>query len=131
MRIGLDTSVLVRLLVGEPREQARTAAEAILVAVDEGAEVTASELVVAEAYFALQSAYRLTKVDALGALGAFFEQSPVRSAAAAVLSTPNLATAKPGFVDRLIAVAYARDHDFVWTFERAARRLPKVRVLSA
>lgn len=129
MRIGLDTSVLVRLLVGEPRTQALAAATAISDARAAGAEVTASHLVVAEAYFALQSHYRLSKADSLAALRAFFDRGPVRFDAAAVLAVPNLSTAKPGFVDRLVAAGYGRDHDLIWTFERAGSRLPKVRVL--
>ncbi len=132
MRIGLDTTVLVRLLVGEPRDQTRVATAAILDAVGAGAELLASDLVVAGAYFALQHHYRLSKAQSLAVLRAFFAASPVRARIVeAVLATPNLAAAKPGFIDRLIAASYAASADSVWTFESAAGRLPKVRVLRA
>jgi len=48
-----------------------------------------------------------------------------------VLAVPNLATANPGFVDRLIHAEYAISTKEVLTFEKAAGRLPGVRVLTA
>jgi len=51
-------------------------------------------------------------------------------AAATVLTTPNLATAKPGFVDRLIHADTTRYAGELLTFETATGRLPGVRVLT-
>jgi len=49
-----------------------------------------------------------------------------------VVSTPRLAAAKPGFVDRVIHGNYlAAGMDEMVTFERAAAKLPAVRVLTA
>ena len=45
------------------------------------------------------------------------------------LSTPNLSTANPGFVDRLIHAEYRRYAGEMLTFEKAAGRLPGTRVL--
>jgi len=85
----------------------------------------------AETYFALQSFYQLTKADALQALGLFVQHSGVTVSvvAAALLQLPNLATARPGFVDRLIhGASHEAGHTLV-TFEKAARRLPSTLLL--
>ena len=46
-----------------------------------------------------------------------------------VLATDGLASAKPGFVDRLIHGAYTGNNNEMGTFEKAARKLKNVRVL--
>ena len=50
-------------------------------------------------------------------------------AAAQVLATEGLASAKPGFVDRLIHGAYTDAADGMVTFEKAGGKLKSVRVL--
>ena len=69
---------------------------------------------------------------ALAALSEFLNSGDVEAtgAAAEVLRTANLATAKPGFVDRLIHEAYADQHASLITFEKSAKKLPGVKVLS-
>ena len=52
--------------------------------------------------------------------------------APAVLETSDLATANPGFIDRVIHRNYlGSGADELVTFEKAAAKLPKVRVLNA
>ena len=80
----------------------------------------------AEAYLALQAFYQLPKKDALAALDLFARHSgvTVTPVARAVLAQPNLATAKPGFVDRLIhGTSHAAGQTLV-TFEKAAKNSP-------
>ena len=60
--IGLDTSVVVRLLVGEPQNIARATRRRLERAVEAGERVLVSDLVIAEAYFALQHHYGIPKV---------------------------------------------------------------------
>lgn len=131
MRTGLDTSVVLRLLTGEPHDQATRALDEFEKAVRGGDELLVSDLVVAEVYFALQHHYGVPKAEALALLAAFLGDHRVHSlgAAAAVLAEPRLATAKPGFVDRLIHAEYRHSATEVLTFEKAAGRLPGVRVL--
>ena len=50
-------------------------------------------------------------------------------AVAAVLAANGLASANPGFVDRLIHGAYADAADEMVTYEKAAGKLKSVRVL--
>ncbi len=128
---NLDTSVVVRLLVGEPVDQYREATRFLKEQLAAQAVVHVSDLVLAESYFALQSYYHLSKADALAALALFAEHSGVTvpPVALAVLAHPKLATAKPGFVDRLIhGNSHSAGHTLV-TFETGARRLPSTLVL--
>ena len=133
MRVGLDTSVILRLLTGEPAAQARSAWQAIVETQSAGGKAVVSDMVVSEAYFALQHHYAVPKGEALAQLRALFVSGDLVAAgcAAAVLATPGLAGAKPGFVDRMIHAEYVRDFDRMLTFEKAARKLPRTRLLQA
>jgi predicted nucleic acid-binding protein len=133
MRVGLDTSVLLRLLTGEPAPLAALAARRVEASLVAGDTVLVSDLVVSEAYFALQHHFGLSKAQAIGALRDFLRQSGVVAAGAAhdILATPNLAAAQPGLVDRLIHAEYAGVADEMLTFERSAARLPGAHVLRA
>jgi predicted nucleic acid-binding protein len=129
--VSLDTSVLIRLLVGEPQDQHLAAMNCLSEQLRQGAEVHVADLVLAEAYFALQSYYGIPKADALHALLLFVQHSGISfsPSAVSVLSTPNLATANPGFVDRLIhGASHSAGHTLV-TFEKAAKKLPSTKVL--
>lgn len=133
MKVGLDTSVVLRLLTGEPEVQARLALAEMRTLMGKGAAIHVSDLVVSETYFALQHHYGVPNAEALSILSRFLDESGVTSmgAAAIVLKTPHLATVNPGFVDRLIHAEYARCSGEALTFEKAAGRLPGVRVLTA
>jgi len=121
-----DTSVVMRLLARDPEDQYRRASAYLKEQLIAGISVLVPDLVLAEAYFALQAFYQLPKKDALAALDLFARHSgvTVTPVARAVLALPNLATAKPGFVDRLIhGASHAAGHTLV-TFEKAAKKLP-------
>ena len=132
MRVGLDTSVVLRLLVGEPAPLARAAWRAVADARATGGEAVVSDLVVSETYFALQHHYRVPKEEALKQLRALLDSGDLSSVgrAAEVLTTSRLAGAKPGFVDRMIHAGYVRDCEQMLTFETAARKLSRTRVLT-
>jgi predicted nucleic acid-binding protein len=129
MKVGLDTSVVLRLLTGEPEAQARRALAEVRGLTARGVSLLVSDLVASEVYFALQYHYAVPKAEALAR---FFEESGVHAlgTAATVLAARDLATANPGFVDRLIWAEYIRSAGEVLTFEKAAARLPSVRVLT-
>lgn len=132
MRVGLDTSVVLRLLIGEPARQADRAWSFIQQERSNRREIVVSDLVISEAYFALQYHYAVPKAVALQQLGRLVESVEIAAngCAAAVLRIPRLASAKPGFVDRLIHQGYLRDADRVATFELAAKKLPRSIVLN-
>lgn len=126
-----DTSVVMRLLVRDPEDQYRRASAYLKEQLTAGVSVLVPDLVLAEAYFALQAFYQLPKKEALAALDLFARHSgvTVTPVARAVLALPNLATAKPGFVDRLIhGGAQSAGHTLV-TFEKSAKKLPSTLLL--
>ena len=131
MKVGLDTSVLLRLLLGQPADQAARAVAFLDELSRQGHRPVVSDLVAAEAYFALQHHYDVSKQDALRGLRQLFAAGEIQplGAVAEVLATDGLASAKPGFVDRLIHGAYTAAADEMATFEKAAGKLKSVRVL--
>lgn len=131
MKLGLDTSVVLRLLLGQPEDQAGRAVAFLDKILQAGHRAVVSDLVVAEVYFALQHHYGVSKKDSLTGLRRLFADGEIEptGAAAKVLALEGLASAKPGFVDRLIHGAYGGAADEMVTFEKAAGRLKSVRVL--
>ena len=73
MTFGLDTSVVLRLLTGQPQELAERALARYQEGVAAGDRFCVSDVVAAEAYFALQQHYRKTKDVALTALNGLAE----------------------------------------------------------
>jgi predicted nucleic-acid-binding protein len=131
MNVGLDTSVVLRLLIGQPEIQAARAVAFLDELHRKKIVPIVSDLVVAEVYFALQHHYGIAKVEALNALRELFADGEIQStgAAASVLSQSGLHSAKPGFVDRLIHAGYIGETTSVATFEKAGAKLKGVRVL--
>lgn len=134
MKVGLDSSVVLRLLTGEPEDQATCALREMKRLLGQGDVLLISDLVVTEVYFALQHHYGVPKPEALELLSRILDEKGIQStgAAAGILRLPNLANAKPGFVDRLIHAGYAGNSAAETIFfEKSARRLPGMRVLKA
>lgn len=131
MKVGLDTSVLLRLLIGSPTSQTRTAVQFLDSLRRSGGKSCVSDLVVAETYFALQFHYGITKADAIAGLTALFATGEIIALGQAgqVLTQPSLASTRPGFVDRLIHAAYKESECKMATFEKAAGKLTAVIVL--
>lgn len=125
MAIGLDTSVVVRLLVGLPEAQAMAARRRLERAATENERVFVADLVVAEAYFALQHHYRVPKGQARTLLNRFLNAGVVQLDPAGAL--PALAiSGGAGLVDRLIHARYTSLGAVTVTFERQQGRLEGV-----
>jgi len=115
--IGLDTSIVVRLLIGHPENQARAARNRIEQAVQQGERVVVCDLVLAETYFALQHHYEVPKGEASSLLARFVDSGLVEvdpPDAARVLGGPRGA----GLVDRLIHVRHRELGAVTITFDR-------------
>jgi predicted nucleic acid-binding protein len=115
--IGLDTSVVLRLLVGVPEAQARTAQRRLERAVEQGESVIVCDLVIAEAYYALQFHYEVPKAEARSMLVRFVGSGVVTvepREAEEVLG----ATSGAGLVDRLIHARHRALGAVTLTFER-------------
>jgi len=132
MKYGADTSVLLRVLTGQPQPLAsvvRTRLESLWL---DGIVVDVCDLVVSETYFALQHSYRLSKEIALGAIAKLSVHPGFRLSrqVVAALQTPNLSKASPGFLDRVIHGTYAADEEsLMLTCEKDAKRLVHVEVI--
>lgn len=128
---GLDTSVVVRLLTGEPADQAMRAQRFLDDLFESGEKATISDLVLSEVYFALHYHYQVPKEEILESFRLMLNSNEIVATGAApdVLTTKNLATANPGFVDRLIHRGYLNNGTNMATFEKKSRRLTDVQVL--
>lgn len=131
MKVGLDTSVVLRLIVGQPENQTRVAVAFLDEIRRAGQQAVVDDLVVAEAYFAAQYHYGISKAAALATLHRMFQAGEIIATgqAARILSISGLASAKPGFVDRLIHASYTGSGETMASFEKAAGKLERVRVL--
>ena len=131
MSLGLDTSVTLRLLTGQPPSQAEAARALVASA---AAPVAISDLVVAETYFALRHHYAVPHAEAVRALHALLSDDRIRSSgiARAVLAgavAQGASKSQPGLLDRLIHADYARDDLQLVTFDRELARLGGARRL--
>lgn len=126
-KVGLDTSVVVRLLTGEPPDQAERAMQLLQDLSARGSKAIISDMVVAETYFALHAHYGIPKRQALRAIRDLLESGEIEPASGGcaldVLRQMERAEQKPGFVDRLIHAQYMRSAQSVASFESAFRKL--------
>lgn len=125
MSFGVDTSVLVRLLVGEPASLVALVRERLLAAFRSAEPVQASDVVIAEAYYALKYHYESDPAAIRAALFSMLTSGLVQpESGSAVLE---VLAAKPGgksgFVDRLIQSRYERAGLTTLTMDRAQSRL--------
>jgi predicted nucleic acid-binding protein len=122
--IGLDTSVVIRLLMGEPRSQAEVARRRIDRALVAGETVVVTDLVVAEAFHALRHHYDVPQAMALGRLQAFFNAGIVQVDPVGVAEALGQgAGGHAGVVDRLIVVRHRALGATTATFDRRQARL--------
>ncbi len=127
---GIDTSVLVRLVTGEPERDFQHCVEELRTLVeDEGNEIFASNQVIGEAYVALQHHYRISDSDARSAL-----TDVLTSGLGAPLNGQSVILALqtqggPGLFDKLIADGYSSVGLDTLTLDRMMATLPGVRRL--
>lgn len=131
MRLGLDTSVVVRIVSGLPEEDARLVNFRIASDISAGLEFIVSPLVLSEAYYALQHHYGFSKAEALLSLEAFVSTKGILADewVKGIIALDNLGSAKPGFVDRMIVVDYAERGSGTYSCEKAFSRLPGTTVI--
>ncbi len=129
---SLDTSIVLRLLIQQPAPLYDCAALFVEEKLAANEVVSISDHVLTEAYFALQSFYQISKADALLMLSSLHKEAglQISNIAQEVFAIPQLASAKPGFVDRLIHGTVHASGQTLVTFEKAAKKLPRTVVLS-
>jgi predicted nucleic-acid-binding protein len=133
--IGLDTSVVLRLLTAEPADQADKALGFLRELKAAGRKAFVSDLVVSEAYFALQAHYQVPKKSAVKVLLDFlrsgFVEQEENGASVEALESITVSSQKPGFVGRMIHAQYGKIPAALVTFEKASGKLDGVIVLEA
>ncbi len=125
----------MRLLRGEPRDQAERALRFLDELLAEGRRATVSDLVVAETYFALHTHYGVPKTEAVQTLAELLRSELVApepgGSALEALDAALTSSQKPGFADRLIHAQYMKTAGGMASFERAAGKLEGAVVLEA
>lgn len=132
MTFGLDTSVVLRLLTGEPTELAAHALERYQQGIAKGDDFAVSDIVAAETYYALQHHYNKTKEESLAALTALSGGEGISFSPdfMTAIKTPNIHKASPGFVDRMLVSGYTSRGQVTLSCERSFRKLPDTEVIS-
>ena len=129
-RYGIDTSVLVRLITGEPADAFAHCVEQLRAMIEEdGAEIFASNQVVGEAYVTTQHHYGLSGDDVRTALLATLQSGLVSPQRGRPVLDALEASGGPGLFDRLIADGYANASLDVLTLDRKMAALPGARRL--
>jgi predicted nucleic acid-binding protein len=132
MTFGLDTSVVLRLLTGQPQELAARTLARYQEGIANGDSFYVSDIVASETYYAIQYHYGKTKDEALSALKGFsfgegisFSQNFVAS-----INTSDIHKANPGFVDRMLVSGYRKLGQITLSCEKSFRRLADTEVIS-
>lgn len=128
--LGIDTNVLVRLLVLDDRTQTRRARQLVQRALARGETVWVSLLVLVETEWVLRSRYGLGKVAVLDALVRMLESAEFsfEDEPAVEEALHNWRKAPCGFSDCLIVAHNRRlGCGATCTFDRQAARLPGAR----
>ena len=129
-RYGIDTSVLVRLLTGDPAKDFEYCVGRLRALIDEdGSEIFASNQVVGEAYIAVQHHYGVSKAAARASLIDVLRSGLVSPLNGRSVIEALETSAGAGLLDRLIADDYVRGGMEVLTLDRKMAVLPDVRRL--
>ena len=129
-RFGIDTSILVRLVTGDPEREFDECVRRLSVLVERhDAEVFASNQVIGETYVALQHHYGVAKVDARAALASVLKSGLVAPLNGAGVLAALEARTGCGLLDRLIADDYLRAGLVTLTLDRKMAGLQQARRL--
>ena len=129
-RFGIDTSVLVRLVTGQPGPDFRSCLEALrLIVEDQGGELFASNQVVGEAYVTIQHHYGVSDAETREGLIAVLTSGLVAPSNGHGVISMLEERQGAGLFDRLIADGYSREGMETLTLDRRMSSLPGVQRL--
>ena len=129
-RIGIDTSILVRLVTEDPPATFRHCVNKLrLLTEEQGYEVFASNQVIGETYATLRHHYGASDHHARTGLLRAFESGLVLPLNGQAVIEALSATGGPGVFDRLIADDYSRSGLEALTLDRKMGSLPGARTL--
>ena len=130
LRYGIDTSVLVRFLTGQPAfEYQRCHQELTRMMDEDNAEIYASNQVIGEAYVAVQHHYAVSKDRARSGLLVVLTSGLIAPLNGLPVLRILQETGGAGLIDRPIAEEYSRTVSETLTPDRRMAALPGVRRL--
>lgn len=129
-RFGIDTSILVRLVTGDPADGFERCVRALTTLIErDTAEILASNQVIGEAYIVLQQHYGVPKSEARAALDTVLRSGLVAPLNGAAVHAALTAEGGCGLLDRLIADDYHRRGVETLTLDTRMARLAHARKL--
>ena len=128
--IGIDTSILVRLVTGQPPDLFTLCVDRLSALCGADVEILASNQVIGEAYVTLQRHYGVSKADARAQLRTTLTSGLVAPLNGRAVLDALAASGGPGLFDRLIANDYARAGMDTLTLDRQMASLRHVRLVS-
>jgi len=123
---GLDTTVVLRLLVGEPEEQAKRAFDFLDKCHSDGIDLHVSDLVVVETYHALVYHYEAPKAEAVKVLCEFISSPMIKASGHAKEVLSEYRGTGAGLADRMIRADYLKHTGKVVTFDADFAKLENV-----
>ena len=129
-RYGIDTSILVRLLTGRPEATYAACRNTLKMLIeDRGARIFASNMVIGEAYVAVQHHYGVSKEDARDGLLKVLKSGMVSPLHGRSVLGEIASRTGAGLLDRLIADDYRRAELVTFTLDQRMSRLPATELL--
>ncbi|MFH2092333.1 MAG: hypothetical protein ABIJ31_08210 [Pseudomonadota bacterium] len=128
-KVGIDTCIVLRLLVGEPADQAQTSLLFLEKCYLSGTIVYVSDLIVAEVYHALCHHYNVPFREAAEKIKDFLDSPMITVSGHAFTVLKEYQGTGPGFVDRLIRKDFLDHADEILTFDKKFSMLPCVTLL--
>lgn len=129
--IGIDTSVLVRLVTGLPASAYSDCVERLVSLSGRGAEIFASSQVIGETYIVLQHHYGATKQHARKEIHNTLTSGLVSPLSGEPVLEALTARSGAGLLDRLITIDYQRAGLELLTLDRRMASLPGAQLLPA
>ncbi len=125
-RYGIDTSILMRLMTGDPAKDFSKTVKSLesLLEQKPGADILASNQVIGEAYIAVRHHYGISKADARAALLSVLTSGLVSPQNGTSILDAIRHTEGCGLLDRLIVDDYARNGVETLTNDRKMGALP-------
>ncbi len=129
-RFGIDTSILVRLVTGDPQPQFDLCVAHLSdLVLRQGAEILASNQVLGECYIALQHHYGVSKSDARAGLAQVLNSGLVSPLNGPEVMAALAATSGCGLLDRLVVNDYRSLGLLTLTLDRRMAALPQCQAL--
>lgn len=125
--IGLDSTVILRLLTGEPVKQFEKAEKFMEEQLTNGKKLFVSDLVIAESYFALHYHYKVPKDEAILQLDKLLSSGMIHPAPDSVCQKvmKESISHKAGLVDHIIYEQYCLFAEQIASFDKSMGKLPR------